>query len=201
MPKEKFYAHLKVPAAIRQSFIDDIDQIVWRNKLSPTTLNVAPGNMVKEIALLEVKLRKQSYNKELFRFLTRNVALYFVFLLTYESKAQLLIHYKEPVANRPDRFNILETYATVWMDEAAIKLTISGLSMDMVYQNFVRQIGEIEDTDECIEFRERIEKQKAIGKTKRLISILELNLRKEPQFNKQLEISNKIKKLKQSIYG
>lgn len=201
MTKKKFYEHLEVPALIRQSFTDDIDQIIWKNKLSATTLNVAPGNRVKEIALLEVQLKKQNYNKELLRFIDSKMSLYFVFLLKYELQLQLLIHYKEPVANRPATFRILETYATAWVDEATIKLTISGLNLDMVYQNFVQQIGKLEFSYDSVEFSEKVKQNIERKKIERKISMLESKLRKEPQFNKQLEIANKIKKLKRGIYG
>jgi hypothetical protein len=202
MPKEKFYTHLEVPPTIRQSFINDIDLIVWQNKLSATTLSLAPGNTVKEIALLEVKLKKQNYNKELFQFISRNIALYVVFLLKKDSQAQLLIHYKEPIANKPGTFKIIETYTTDWMDEQAIKLTISGLDMDVVYHNFIKQIGGLAETRHAAsEFRGIVEQGIEYKKTERQIAILEAKLRTEPQFNKQLEIADKIKKLKKKIYG
>jgi hypothetical protein len=201
MPKEKFYVHLEIPAAIRQSFVNEIDLIVWQNKLSATTLNLAPGNMVKEIAVLEVKLKKQNYNKELFRFISRNIALYIVFLLKYESQAQLLIHYKEPIANKPSTFKVIETYVTDWISEQAINLTISGLDMDVVYQNFVQQIGRIAHSDKNLEFGTTVKKTIEDKKIERQISMLESKLKNEPQFNKQLEIADRIKKLKQSIYG
>ncbi|GHT37866.1 hypothetical protein FACS189435_3810 [Bacteroidia bacterium] len=201
MPKEKFYTHLEVPATIRQSFVNDIDLIVWQNKLSATTLNLAPGNTVKEIALLEVKLKKQNYNKELFQFISRNIALYVLFLLKYESQAQLLIHYKEPIANKPGTFKIIETYTTDWMDEQAINLTISGLDMDVVYHSFIKQIGKLEFRYESLEFRDGVEHDIEKKKIERQISLLESKLRTEQQFNKQLEIADKIKKLKKKIYG
>jgi hypothetical protein len=200
MPKEKFYTHLEVSAAIRQSFINDIDQIVWLNKLSATTLNLAPGTMVKEIALLEVKLKKQNYNKDLFQFISRNIALYVVFLLKYESQAQLLIHYKKPIANKPGTFKVIETYATDWMSEQAINLTIFGLNMDAVYHHFVQQIGNLVETEHApSEFKDKVEQNIEQKKIERQISMLELKLRNEPQFNKQLEIANKIKQLKNRV--
>jgi hypothetical protein len=199
MPKEKFYTHLDISVAIRQSFINDIDQIIWQNKLSATTLNLAQGSFVKEIALLEVKLKKQNYDKELFQFISRNIKLYIVFLLKYELQAQLLIHYKEPVANRPDTFKIIETYTTGWMSEQAINLTISGLNLDVVYHNFIQQIGKIEYSYESLEFSDKIALNIEKKKVERQIAMLQSKLRNEPQFNKQLEIQDKIKKLRNSL--
>ena len=81
MPKEKFYSHLDVSAAIKRSFVDDIDYFVWRNKLSASTVNIAEGVIVKEIALFEVILKKEDYNPDIFELIDKNILyLWFIFL-------------------------------------------------------------------------------------------------------------------------
>lgn len=112
MPKEKFYVHLDVPNAVKQSFISEIEQIVWLYKLSPATINLESGEKVKEIALLEVKLKTQDFNKQLFQFIDRNIAVYIIYLLRFGDKVQLLVNFKEPIYQKPNSFKVEETYLT-----------------------------------------------------------------------------------------
>ena len=46
IPKQKFYDNLNVTPSLKQSFIDDIEDIVWKNKLSAGTMNIAEGKTV-----------------------------------------------------------------------------------------------------------------------------------------------------------
>lgn len=56
IPKQKFYENLSLTPAIRKAFTEQIKMIYRRNKLSEATLNLAPGEMVTEIELFELKL-------------------------------------------------------------------------------------------------------------------------------------------------
>ena len=42
VPKNKFYEKLDVKPALKKVFVNQIEKIIWRNKLSPATLNVQP---------------------------------------------------------------------------------------------------------------------------------------------------------------
>ncbi len=57
-PKQKFYEHGDIPAAIRRMFVEEIASIVWRNKFSSSTLHVEEGGKVVEIELLQISLRQ-----------------------------------------------------------------------------------------------------------------------------------------------
>lgn len=198
IPKEKFYSHLEVSATIKQSFVNDIEQIVWLNKLSATTLNLAASETVKEIALLEVSLKTRDYNKQLFQFIDRNIPLYVVYLLHFGSEEQLLVNYKESIVGKPNSFKLTETYITEWAEEHSLKLKIQGLNLDALYESFVWQIAgdKLQSSSSEVELKETIVKTKEIEKTEKQIVLLESLKRKEKQFNKQLEIAAEIKKLK-----
>ena len=201
MPKEKFYAHLDVPNAVKQSFISEIEQIVWLYKLSPTTINLEPGERVKEIALLEVKLRTQDFNKQLFLFIDRNIAVYIIYLLRFGDEVQLLVNFKEPIYQKLNSFKVEETYLTGWMDESKLMLNIEGQNLDVLYESFVQQVAEdkLLPLLPDVGLKEIVAKSKETQKIERQIIALETRLRKEKQFNKQLEIAAEIKKLKEQI--
>lgn len=197
MPKEKFYAHLETPPAVRRSFIDDIDYIVWRNKLAASTLNIAAGEKVKEIAFFEVHLKREEYNPALFEFIDRNVSVYVVYLLVFQGKAQLRVNYKEPIAQRAGSFKIIESFESCWTDEGDIDLHIGGLNLDVIYEGFVRQIaGSALQSVRGEDIVTDITAQQQRAKIEREIAQLENRMRKEKQFNRQLEMATEIRELK-----
>ncbi len=200
MPKEKFYSHLEVSATVKRSFIDDVDSFVWLNKLSASTLNVKAGDKVKEMALFEVCLKREEYDPTLFEFIDRNVPGYVVYLLRFEGNVQLLASYKEPSGNKSGTFRVVESFASDWMPENDIDLFVDGLNLDSIYENFIRQIaGSKLKSASSENLVVDIEAEQRRAKIERQIAQLESKRRKEKQFNRQMELSAEIKKLKEQI--
>lgn len=67
IPKQKFYEKLDVSPALKRAFVEQIKLIYWRNKLAPTTLNIAPGQAVTEIEVLEIRLNQQQLDEAVLR--------------------------------------------------------------------------------------------------------------------------------------
>lgn len=201
MPKEKFYSHLDVPNSIKQSFVGEIEQIVWLYKLSPTTMNLAAGEKVKEIALLEVKLKTKDFNKQLFQFIDRNISVYIIYLLRFEEECRLLVNFKEPIFQKPNSFKVEECFLTDWMDENKLSLNIEGLNLDTLYDRLVRQVAgeKLAISTPDTELKEIVAKSKEVQKVERQLAQLEARRRNEKQFNRQMELSVEIKKLKEML--
>lgn len=200
MPKEKFYSHLEVTTAVKRSFVEDVDCFVWLNKLSASTFNAEAGDKVKEIALFEVHLKREEYNPSLFEFIDRNVPVYVVYLLRFEGNVQLLASYKEPSGNKSGTFRIVETFVSDWMPEGDIELFVDGLNLDSIYENLVRQIaGNKLKSAPSENLVVDIEAEQRRAKIERQIAQLESKRRNEKQFNRQMELSAEIKKLKEQL--
>lgn len=196
VPKEKFYSRLEMNTAMKRFCTEDIEQIVWRYKLAPSTLNVSVGIKVLEIDVLEVNLKRKDYAQVGFEFIDKNLPHHIVFMLTCGSEVQLLINFKEAIENRAGKFKITANYKTNWKPLDQIQLTIEGLNMDKVYENFITQIA---DTKLKVKPHETIKdailEAQAVQKLEKEITALKAQLVKEKQFNIQMKISAKIKEL------
>ena len=51
--KEKIYANITMTTQLRDIIKNQIESIIWRNKLSDTTVGLAPGEDVKEYKYLK----------------------------------------------------------------------------------------------------------------------------------------------------
>ena len=200
MPKEKFYSHLEVPGSVKRSFVYDVDYFVWSYKLSQITLNLAAGNKVKEIAVFDVYLKRDDFNRGILDVIDKSVLVYVVYILHYGERVCINIAYKEPSGNKLSGFRILERFDSGWMDAADAQLQIEGFDLDRVLENFVRQVaGAGLQSIQSESLTQDIERQKQCNKIERQIAQLEAKRRNEKQFNKQLEIAAEIKKLKNEI--
>ena len=56
IPKQKFYEKIDVSPALKRVFVEQIKIIYWRNKLAASTMNVAAGDTVSEIEIIEIRL-------------------------------------------------------------------------------------------------------------------------------------------------
>lgn len=200
MPKEKFYSRLEVSGAVKRSFVDDVDYFVWQNKLSHTTLNLAAGEKIKEIAIFDVYLKHENCNRGVFDVIDKSVAVYVVYILHYGKRVCINVAHKEPAANNQGGFRIVERFESGWVDASEAQLRIEGLDLDKVFENFVRQVaGESLPTVPSESLTYDIERQKQRDKIMRQIVTLEAKRRNEKQFNRQLELSAEIKKLKEQL--
>lgn len=199
IPKQKFYENLDISPALKRVFVEQIKTIYWRNKIATTTINLGAGKTVTEIEVFEIKLTDQLPPEPVLRQIDKAIPYHIVFLLEYEGRYQAWTAYKEASAG-VNAFKVHSYYHTDWMEEEALPLKIDGLNMDAVYENFVRQIGGAALTADSEEtLQQSVERDLRRQELQKQIAALQSKLRKEKQFNRQVEINTEIKKLKKDL--
>ena len=201
IPKQKFYENLTVSPALKRIFVEQIRVIWWRNKLAATTMNLAAGDTVTEIEVFEVCLSAPQLDEAVLRQIDKEIPYHILFLLEYEGKYQAWTAYKEAAGSGTNAFRVGTYYHTDWMEESALPLKLDGLSTDKVYENFVRQIAgdTLSQTGETL--RESVERDKRRQELQKQIAALQVKIRREKQFNRQVEMNSKVKKLKKELSG
>jgi hypothetical protein len=200
LPKESFYTHATLTPAIKRAMVDDIEQIVWSHTLTAETLNVNASDKVRQIDVLTVTLKKREYNEKIFEVIEKAIPRHILFLLRFKNECRLLIHFKEAYENVKGKFRIVESYTTDWQLWEEISLSITGLDLERIYHNFVYQIAGNKLTKEPgRELAKAIEQNQEAEKIRNRIARLEDKMRKEVQFNLQLQLSAEIKALKKQL--
>lgn len=95
IPKQKFYENLTVMPGLKRAFTEQVKIIWWRNKIAAATVNLAPGEAVTEIEVLELRLNQPSLDESVLLQIDREIPYHILFLLEYEGKCQAWIGYKE----------------------------------------------------------------------------------------------------------
>ena len=131
LPKAQLYRRFDWKPSQRDSFDGDVARLDFVNWISPRTLPaIAEGADVKEIYVVEVALKKRDFDSKNIALLAKSIPQYVVYLLRYEEEAILAVYY-------------VKLFTTDWKKVDDISLQLSGLNLDTVWENIVRQIGNI----------------------------------------------------------
>ena len=194
IPKQKFYENMDKSPILKRVFVEQIKTIYWRNKIAPTTVNIAAGEKVTEIEVFEIKLTASMQPEPVLRQIDKAIPYHIVFLLEYEGKYQAWTAYKE-ASSGANAFKVHSYYHTDWTPEEQLPLRIEGLNIDAVYENFVRQIGGIV-SDGAGSFEDQLAQREEQEKLKKEIEKLEKQAWAEKQPKKKYELVLKIQVLK-----
>ncbi len=198
IPKQKFYENMNISPKVKKIFTEQVKIIYWRNKIATSTTNLSTGTTVTEIEVFEIKLNSPILDDELFRQIDKVIPYHILYLLEYQGKYQAWIGYKEILISKNNTIKINSYYHTNWDDLDNLSLKMEGLSIDKVYENFIRQIAgeklKTKDTEETLkESIERNERRQFIQKE---IDVLNTKMQREKQLNKKMEMNTELKRLK-----
>ena len=182
---------------MKKAFVEQIRIIYWRNKIAATTLNLAAGEQVTEVEVFEVRLSAPDLDESVLRQIDREIPYHILFLLEYEGRYRAVIGYKETAAGKT-AFKVDRYYYTDWLEADELPVHLDGLSLDAVYENFVRQIaGTALGSDESSTLKESVEHQKQKEQLEKQIAALEAKIRKEKQPRKKFELVSELKQLQE----
>ncbi|MQM72215.1 MAG: DUF4391 domain-containing protein [Eubacteriaceae bacterium] len=189
LPKEAFYQHLSLSAALKAKFISDIDRILVENSLTKSNLNLAKDSEINEIMLLSISLKKQNFDSKIVEAIAKQNPHQLVFLLTFEDKYQFAVYRNK-------------LYRTQWMKKEELSLELHGDTLDEIWDDLVRQIvitseSLLERQDQSLE--EQLEIQDEINRLNKLIKKTEAAAWKEQQPKKKFEIYQELKRLKSEL--
>ena len=200
IPKQKFYENMEVSPALKRVFVEQIKLIHWRNKLAVSTMNIAPGETVTEIEVIEIKLASPQLNEAVLRQIDKEIPYHILFILSFDGKVQAWTGYKEATEGGNKAFKVNKYYHTEWIPEYELNLKIEGLNMDAVWENLIIQVGGVEvGQGKSLDEQIQIDGQKA--KMQKEIEKLEKQARNEKQPNKKFQLAQQVKALKNRLEG
>ena len=200
IPKQTFYAKLTLAPEVRRAFAEQINTIIWSNKISPETINLAPSETVQEIQVFTIRLNQATLDARILQLIDKQIPYHIVFVLEYSNRQQAWVCYKEASFAGSNAFQVGAYYHTDWAKAGELSLCIEGLSMEAAYEGFVRQIagerlaasGRLKEDVERAKRRQQLEKQ---------IATLEKKIANEKQFNRQVEMNGELKLLHGELNG
>lgn len=202
IPKQKLYENSAVNAELKRLFTEQIKAIYWKNKIAPTTVNVAAGQTVTEIEIIEITLNQDGIDKRLLQLIGKEIPYHLLFLLVYNEKVQAWIGYKEQGGDNKRTFKTGIYYYTAWQSAEELSLHLDGHNMDAVYEGFIRRIAyERLDAKPGLDLKDAIARGGHQQKLQKEIAALEKKIHREKQFNVQVALNDKLRRLKKELEG
>lgn len=197
IPKQKFYENMDISPALKRIFTEQVKTIYWRNKIAVSTINLAGGNDVTEIEVFEIRLNSKELDDAFLRQIDREIPYHILFLLEYGGKYQARIGYKETLLSGKNAFKVNAYYQTEWMDEDNLPLKFEGLSIEAVYENFVRQVAgdRLKAKENSESLKKSVTRDEEKQSLQKQIDNLKAKIRKEAQLNRQMEMNSELKEL------
>ena len=184
--KEKLYQNATLTPQTRDMIKEQIESVIWKNKLADSTVGINAGKDIKEIQVFEVQLRQRELDKRVLPAIAKAIPYKILFVLVFGDETQVWIEASGTF------------YNTDWQPLGGFMLKFDGLNLDAVYENLARQIsGGRLGTDGDIE--EAVNRDKQRQKLKREIATLEKKLLREKQFNKQVELNGELRRLRAEL--
>lgn len=181
--KEKLCANASLGTQLRELIKDQLESVVWRNKLADSTIGASAGETVTEIQVFELQLRQRGIDKRILTAVAKAIPYKILFVLTFDGEAQAWLEVSGTF------------YNTAWRALDEFSLKFEGLNLDAVYENLARQIaGGRLGADGDIAAAVDSDKQRR--KLEREIAALEKKVLREKQFNRQIELHGELKRLR-----
>lgn len=189
IPKEAFYKHLPLTATLKAKFVSDVDRIVVENSLTKRNLNLAKDSEIKEIILLCISLKKRSFDGKIAESIARQNPHELIFLIEFEDECQLAVYHSR-------------LYRTEWMKKGDLNLTLSGNTLDEIWDDLVRQIAisseaVLSQKNQTVD--EQLKTQDEIDRLNKLIKKTESAAWKEQQPKKRFELYTKLQEYKKQL--
>ena len=198
-PKQKFYEKLDVSPEIKRLFVEQVKLITWANKLSPETMNIAPGQMVQEIEVFRLTLQGVELNQQVLSLMDKQIPYHILFLLERpDGSVCLHVTYKEASQSGSNAFQLKQSYHTEWMRPENLSLNLTALDMDALYERIVRQIaGDAIAAPQGESLKEAVEQTQQREKLDKQIAQLKAKMKKEKQLRRQMEIRREILRIQE----
>lgn len=186
LPKKAIYAKFDLKPVQRENFDADVARIDIVAVISPATIPVlSEGTEVKEFYILDVQMKRKEYDVKSLLLLTRLIAQNMVFALRHENQVQFAIFHTK-------------LFTTAWQPVEQATLPLSGLNLDTVWENIVKEIAQIEVVDGHT-LVEQIAENDQRAKLLAQIATLERKMANEKQPRRKREYFEQIKEIRERL--
>lgn len=136
IPKKIFYEKIVVSSNIKDEFVNVVEKVIWLYKLSEDTLGISKTEVVEEIQVFEIYLKKRKIPKNVIKTISKAIPYKILFVIKYEDDICYGI-------------KVEDLYFSEWNEEIIFEL--NSLNLEIVYENMVKSIMKESETEKEFE--------------------------------------------------
>ena len=199
LPKNKIYEHSGANTRLKDLFVEQVEQIVWRYKLAPETINLAAKPGVPEIQVFAIQLKTPELHHDVLRCIDGAVQFPTIFEVTQgqqgNARTQLVAAYKRPSEADSASWVFSEYFESGWIPATNERIPLPlALDLGGLYEQLLRQLVPVDArlNESLADLIIRAEQVKA---KEREVAQAQMRLAKEKQFNRKVEVNSRLRQL------
>ena len=196
LPKNKIYEHSGANTRLKDLFVEQVEQIVWRYKLAPETINLAAKPGVPEIQIFSIQLKTLELHHDVLRCVDGAVQFPIIFELSFDGRTQVIAAYKRPNESDASRWVLSDYFATAWLP-SDIERAAMPLALDLggLYEQALHRLipTPARPQESLADLVSRVEQ---VAAKQREVEKAASRLAKEKQFNRKVGINAQLRQLK-----
>ena len=199
VPKNKIYTHAKPSKRIKELFVAQVGEILWKYKLSPETINLPARNGINEIQVFEIVLKTPELDEAVLQSMDKAIPFPLLFQFTHGEHIWFSASYKRPSDADSSKWVIEARFQTEPQPVDAerpplpVALHLAGLYEQIVCRHIPLPSRDGEG------IREHVARFNAIDAKENERRQLEARLDKEKQFNRKVELNAALRSLSQEL--
>ncbi len=199
LPKNKIYEHSGANTRLKNLFVEQVEQIVWRYKLAPETMNLTAKPGVPEIQVFAIQLKTPELHRDVLRCIDGAVQFPIIFELTQgqgtEARTQVVAAYKRPSGANAASWVCSEYFESVWTPAAAVRAALPlALDLGGLYEQLLgRLVPVAARPNESLGVQ--VIRAEQVRAKEREVAQAQVRLAKEKQFNRKVEANARLRQL------
>jgi hypothetical protein len=210
LPKSKIYQHGSgtngsankgISSAIKQLFVDQVEQIKWNYKLAANTLNMAASPKVPEIQVLRIRLKKQQLNHKVLSAIDQAITFPIIFELertnldnSEQFQVKVCAAYK--IQGFTSEIAVDDYLSTDWHDETLHSMQPLPIALNLasLYEQILTPLILAPKRD-GERFTDLLVRSKAIHTAQKQLEKVRTKLNQERQFNRKVALNQDVRDL------
>jgi hypothetical protein len=195
LPKNLIYKQARPSKKVKDLFVSQVKEIVWRYKLSPDTVNLPKKGDYTEIQIFEIQQKGEELAPSVLETIDKAIPYPIIFRLCHEGRVKAVAAYKRPAADGTKNWVVDGLFETVWrQDNQGVEPLPLALNIKSLYeQMMIPIIGSPPRNGES--FSDLVRRLDLARKKERELQLLEGRLHKEKQFDRKVAINAEIRTL------
>lgn len=199
LPKTKIYEYAKPSRRVRETFVKEVDQIVWQFKLSPETVNLPARPGVPEIQVFGIQLRTEQLSEVVLRTIDRAITFPIFFELSFGDRIKCTAAYKRPSDADAGKWVVDAYFEMDWQSANVARESLPvALDLAALYEQLLRRHISL-PARKGESLKAQVERANSIRAKQGECRKLETRLQQERQFNRKVELNRELRALTQEL--
>jgi|TARA_Y100001001_G_scaffold57127_2_gene54055 hypothetical protein len=227
IPKNKIYEHAGANTALKDLFVQQVEQIVWDYKLAPETINIPADTKTSEIQVFRINLKSSHLDHKVLQAIDKAIPFPILFELSYRDQTKLAAAYKRRSESDSTRWVIGRYFESDWQPDDAEREPLPVVrNLSALYERLLSRLVDASNTvddqprsvdriqeapptyrvsrqdgpeTDNLSLEQRIALAESIEAKQKEIAKIKSRLNREKQFNKRVAINAELREARQSL--